>query len=167
MIEWFTEAFEWLTATHAGKLIATFFISMLPVVELRGGLPYGVLLGLGPMEAYITAVLGNMLPIPFVLLFINKILSWLHGRDNIFGSLADWLETKALNNSEKVLKYETLGLLILVAIPLPGTGAWTGALVAAFMGIKNKKAFPTIFAGVLLAGIIMLLFSQAIKTAVG
>lgn len=146
----------WLTSTYIGKLFATFVISMLPVVELRGGLPYGVGFGLKPFEAFLAAVLGNLLPIPFVLLLLEGFLKWLKERKSIFGRFASWLENKAYKNRSTIEKYGSLGLVILVAIPLPGTGAWTGAIVAKVLGIKSKLAFPLISAGVLIAGIIVL-----------
>lgn len=154
---------QWLTATYIGKLFATFFISMLPIVELRGGLPYGIGFGLEPLEAFIAAVLGNMLPIPFVLLLLNAIMDWMKKQDNFLGKAADWLERKAYRNSGPIEKYKAMGLLILVAIPLPGTGAWTGSLVAVVLGIDRKKAFPIIFLGVILAGIIMMTISLLVK----
>lgn len=157
---------SWLTSTYIGKLAATFIISMLPVVELRGGIPYGVGFGLEPLEAFIAAVLGNMLPIPFVLLLLNGILKWMKKQDNFFGKFADWLERKAYRNSGTIEKYKALGLFILVAIPLPGTGAWTGSLVAVVLGIKNKLAFPIIFLGVMTAGIIMLLVSYGVAALI-
>lgn len=156
---------HWLTSTYIGKLFATFFLSMLPVGELRTGLPYGIVCGLKPWEAYITAVLGNMLPIPFVLLLLNIIMEWMKKQQNFLGDIADWLERKAYRNSAPIEKYKAMGLLVLVAIPLPGTGAWTGALVAVVLGIKNKKAFPIIFLGVAIAGIIMLMLSLVFKQA--
>ena len=121
---------SWLTSTYIGKLVATFIISMMPIVELRGGLPYGVGFGLSPLVAFAAAVLGNMLPIPFVLLLLNGILKWMKTQDNFLGKTALWLENKAYKNKDTIEKYGSLGLMILVAIPLPGTGAWTGALGA-------------------------------------
>ena len=150
---------SWLTSTYIGKLVATFIISMMPIVELRGGLPYGVGFGLSPLVAFAAAVLGNMLPIPFVLLLLNGILKWMKTQDNFLGKTALWLENKAYKNKDTIEKYGSLGLMILVAIPLPGTGAWTGALVATVLGIRPKIAFPLIFIGVLIAGIIMLTVS--------
>ena len=153
---------SWLTSTYIGKLVATFIISMMPIVELRGGLPYGVGFGLSPLVAFAAAVLGNMLPIPFVLLLLNGILKWMKTQDNLLGKTALWLENKAYKNKDTIEKYGSLGLMILVAIPLPGTGAWTGALVATVLGIRPKIAFPLIFIGVLIAGIIMLTVSYGL-----
>lgn len=156
---------QWLTATHIGRLFATFFLSMMPVGELRAGLPYGIMCGLDPWEAYITAVIGNMLPIPFVLLLLNYIMEWMKKQKNFLGDIADWLEKKAYRNSGPIEKYKAMGLLVLVAIPLPGTGAWTGSLVAVVLGVKNRKAFPIIFLGVIIAGLIMMFASLVLKKA--
>ncbi len=154
---------SWLTSTHIGKLIATFLISMLPIVELRGGIPYGVGFGLKPYEAFIVAVLGNMLPVPFILLLLEKVLQWMKKQPNVLGKAANWLEKKAYSKQSTIEKFKAFGLFVLVAIPLPGTGAWTGSLVAVVLGIDKKKAFPIIFAGVITAGIIMLLVSYGVK----
>lgn len=156
---------EWMTGSHFGNLLSTFLISMAPVVELRGGIPWGVAHDLPLWEAYITAVLGNMLPVPFVILFIRHVLNWLRSFPKI-GALADRLEQRALSKGEKVQKYEAFGLFLLVAIPLPGTGAWTGAMVASLFDMRLKRAFPIIMLGVMAAGILMLLLSHGVMTLV-
>ena len=140
----------WLTSTYIGKLIATFVISMLPIVELRGGLPYGVGFGLKPLEAFIAALLGNLLPIPFLLLLLEGFLKWLKKRKGIFTKFALWLENKAYKNQKTIEKYAAFGLFVLVAIPLPGTGAWTGAIVATVLGMNKKVVLP---AGLIVLGI--------------
>ena len=146
---------EWFTGTIAGKFISTFFISMLPVVELRLGLPYGIALGLDYPLALTAAVLGNMLPVPCIILFIRQIFAWMRRHmPKLDGGVAK-RETKAHLKGESVQKYGPLGLLIFVAIPLPGTGAWTGALVAAMMEMRLKRAFPAIVIGVVIAGVIV------------
>ena len=109
----------WLTSTYIGKLIATFVISMLPIVELRGGLPYGVGFGLKPLEAFIAALLGNLLPIPFLLLLLEGFLKWLKKRKGIFTKFALWLENKAYKNQKTIEKYAAFGLFVLVAILSP------------------------------------------------
>ena len=134
------------------KALITFFISMIPVVELRGAIPYGVAAGLNPWLAFAIAVVGNMLPIPFILLFIRRIFAWMK-RYPKMAKLAEKFEARASKKSGRVKKSETIGLCVLVAIPLPGTGAWTGALVAALMNMRIKRALPTIFVGVLIAGV--------------
>ena len=139
-------------STVAGKAIITFLISMVPVIELRGAIPYAIAAGIEPWLAFVLSVMGNMLPVPFILLFIRKIFGWMKKYPRL-GRIAEKLEKRAANKSSGVKKSEVVGLCILVAIPLPGTGAWTGALVAALMNMRMKKALPTIFVGVLIAGI--------------
>ena len=145
----------WLTSTTLGKLIATFFISMVPVIELRGGLPYGIALGLDYPIALAAAVLGNMVPVPFIIVYIRHIFEWLRKRRHWWDEKISRLEKKAHLKGRLVRKYSTIGLCILVAIPLPGTGAWTGALVAAVLDLRLKKAIPAIFLGVCIAAAIM------------
>ena len=143
------------TQTKAGQLLVTFFVSMLPIVELRGGLPYGIALGLGYPEALTSAILGNMLPVPFIIVYIRRIFAWLRTRRAWWDEKITWLETRAHLKGRLVHKYSAVGLLILVAIPLPGTGAWTGALVAAILDMRLKRAVPIIFLGVCAAAAIM------------
>jgi len=145
----------WLTGTTAGKFIATLFISMVPVIELRGGLPYGIGFGLDYPLALTAALLGNMVPVPFILVYISRIFLWLRGRHKKLDDFITKLEVKAHLKSETVEKYGPLGLLLFVAIPLPGTGAWTGALVAALMNMKVKHALPCVFLGVCIAAAII------------
>ena len=142
-------------STLIGKIIATFFVSMLPIVELRAGLPFGISLGLNYYQALVAAVLGNMLPVPFIILLIRKIFSLLRRISPWFESRISALEKRADGKSELVNKYGAIGLFILVAIPLPGTGAWMGSLVAAMLGMRLKNAVPSILAGVLTAAAIM------------
>ncbi len=155
---------QWLTSTTAGKLIATFLISMLPVVELRGGIPYGVGFGLNPWVALLVAMLGNLAPIPFILLLLDKILELMKKQRGVIGKAANWLEGKAYKNKATIDKYKALGLIILVAIPLPGTGAWTGALVATVLRLDRKMSFPCIVAGVIIAGIIVTALSYGVAS---
>lgn len=138
-----------------GELIS-FIVSVLPILELRGGLIAANLLGVKLIPAFIICFIGNMLPIPFILLFIEKIFSWLRDKKGL-GAVVRYCEKKADKNKDKIEKYGLWGLLILVAIPLPGTGAWTGALVAALMRLDIKKSLPVIAAGVVIAGIIVAL----------
>lgn len=145
----------WLTGTTVGKFIVTFFISMVPVVELRLGLPYGITLGLPYFTALTAAILGNMVPVPFIIIYIKRIFAWLRKHWAALDGFISRLERRAEGKGEAVEKYGTWGLLILVAIPLPGTGAWTGALVAALLNLKVRKAFPVIFVGVCIAAAIM------------
>ena len=145
---------QWMTTSQAGRLLLTLLISAVPVIELRGGIPYGIAKGLDPWMVFAASVIGNMLPVPFILLFIRKILRWMKKHPRL-GKLACRLEQRAARKSETVRKSEVVGLCILVAIPLPGTGAWTGALVAALMEMRLKRAFPAIAIGVVIAGVIV------------
>ncbi len=137
-----------------------FFISMLPIVELRGSIPVGATLELTWWVNYLVSAVGNLLPVPFILLFIRAILRWMKTvRFLKFDKIAMWVEEKAHKHSGKVQKYGALGLYLFVAIPIPGTGAWTGALIAALFDVRMKKALPAIALGVLTAGVIMTLAS--------
>lgn len=145
----------WLTSTILGRIIATFCISMAPIIELRGGLPYGITLGLEYPIALAAAVFGNMVPVPFIIVYIRHVFSWLRKRSPWWNEKINQMEKKAHLKGQVVQKYSTIGLCILVAIPLPGTGAWTGALVAAVLDLRLKKAVPAIFLGVCIAAAIM------------
>lgn len=130
-------------------------MAMVPVVELRGAIPYGVIAGLSVPAAFIIAVIGNLVPIPFLVVFTRKVFEWLRTKSDWLNSFVCRMETKAEQKKEVVLKYEFWGLVLLVAIPLPGTGAWTGALVAAMMNMRLKRAMPAICLGVVIAGVIV------------
>lgn len=137
--------------TVFGKLLLTFGTAMVPVIELRGAIPVGVAAGLPPAVACVTAILGNLLPVPFIMLLVRRIFDWL--RDTrFFGPKIVWLEQRAHLKGRLVRKYRLLGLVILVGIPLPGTGAWTGAMVAALLDIRLRTALPAILLGLLIAG---------------
>ena len=130
------------------QFLSVFGLAMIPVFELRGAIPVGVAAGLPFWMVFLTALLGNLLPVPFLILFTRRVFEWLRTKSAL-------LERKAAAKEELLKKYELLGLCILVAIPLPGTGAWTGSLVAAVFDIRLKHAFPAIALGVLIAGIIV------------
>ncbi len=144
----------WFHRTLAGKILLTMFSSMLPVLELRGGVPIGVAMGLPIPVAFLAALVGNMIPVPFILLFARQILKWVKKSFPRLRSLVEKIEQRTWAKSKNVLKYQAWGLLLFVAIPLPGTGAWTGSLIAAFLDMRLKKAVPLIFLGVIIAGII-------------
>jgi uncharacterized membrane protein len=146
---------ELLKSSPLGKLLITFVVSMLPVIELRGAIPIGVAMGLSPVVAAVVSIVGNILPVPFIIIFIRRIFLWMQKKSPRLKSIADRLEQKALEKGGKLYKGEIIGLAIFVAIPLPGTGAWTGALIAAILGIRMKAALPAIAAGVLVAGLII------------
>ena len=149
------ELLQWLTGTQVGEFTFTVLVSMLPVVELRGGIPFGVSAGLPVWAAFIAAVIGNLIPVPFIIVYIRRILQWMRERFPRLNSLVDALEHKAHLKGQKVTKYKYLGLIVLVAIPLPGTGAWTGSLAAAFLDMPLRRAIPSIIAGVLIAGLVI------------
>lgn len=136
-------------------ILLTFLVAMVPVVELRGAIPFGVVRGLNLWTAIIASVLGNLVPVPFIILFIRRIFAWMRAHMPKLDGLVTRLEKKAEKNRAAVEKYAFWGLAILVAIPLPGTGAWTGALVAAMMEMRLKRAFPAIVIGVVIAGVIV------------
>ena len=144
-----------------GAAATTFFMAMVPVIELRGALPVGVAGGLPVWAATVIAIIGNMMPIPFILLLLRRIFAWLRSFPKL-GALIDKLERRAHLKGRTVKKYRTLGLIILVAIPLPGTGAWTGALVADVLDIRMKTALPAIFTGVCIAGVIVALVTAGV-----
>lgn len=144
-----------LWGTYAGNIIMTVIVSMVPVIELRGAIPMAAANGLDGTSAFIAAFIGNLIPVPFIIIFIRKIFDWMRIKNERLNKLVKRFEEKAARQSDVIDKYEWFGLVILVAIPLPGTGAWTGALVAAMLDMRLKRAFPAIALGVLIAGIIV------------
>ena len=141
--------------TLFGTALTTFFISMVPVLELRGAIPIGTANGLPLWAAILISIVGNLVPVPFIIIFIRKIFAWLRRKNQRLDHLVTRLENRAQKKSNVVQKYAFWGLFVLVAIPLPGTGAWTGALVAAMLDMRLKRAFPSIALGVVAAGIIV------------
>ncbi len=141
--------------TFFGKVVMTFLVSMVPVIELRGAIPIGVSAGLSPLVAIGVSIVGNLVPVPFIIIFIKKIFAWLRKTSQKLDGFVTSLEKRAEKKSATVQRYAFWGLFILVAIPLPGTGAWTGALVAAMLEMPLKKAFPAIALGVLGAAVIV------------
>ena len=142
-------------STTAGKVLMTMLLSMVPVLELRGAIPIGVANGLNFWVAIGVSIIGNLLPVPFIILFIRKVFTWLRRLSRKLDGLVTRLEQRAKKKSDVVLRYAFWGLVVLVAIPLPGTGAWTGALVAAMLDMRLKRAFPAIALGVLIAGTVV------------
>lgn len=141
--------------TTAGNFAMTFLIAMVPVLELRAAIPAGVIAGLNLQAVLAAAIMGNLLPIPFIIVFIRKIFKRMQSKSPRLANIVAKLEAKADKKKDKVLKYEFWGLMLFVAIPLPGTGAWTGALIAAMLDMQLKRAFPAIAVGVLTAAIIV------------
>ena len=145
-----------------GKEAIVFIRSMRPILELRGALLVaGPLLGVPVATAIPLCIIGNIIPVPFILWLITPIFNWMKGTRKL-KPMVDKLEAKAMSKSDKIEKYEFWGLVLFVGIPLPGTGAWTGALIASLLGVKFKKAFPAIILGILMATVIMWFISYVL-----
>ena len=156
------DIFPWLTDNPVGEFCFTILVSMIPVVELRGGIPFGVARGLPVWAAYLAAIIGNFLPAPFIIVYIRRIFQWMRRRIPRLNRMVDALERKAHLKGQKVTKYKYLGLMLFVAVPLPGTGAWTGSLAAAFLDMPLRKAIPSIIAGVLIAGMAITILTSGV-----
>lgn len=144
----------WLEQNFFGEIVYTALMAMAPVVELRGSIPFGYnVLGLNIWLAAAASVVGNLLPVPFIIIYVRRVFAFLRRKIPKLNRFVDRLVHKAEGKRETVNKYGFWGLCVLVAIPLPGTGAWTGAMVAAFMDMRIKKAFPAIALGVVIAGV--------------
>ncbi len=152
---------EWFSSLGLSNELVVFFISMLPLVELRGGIIAAGVLHIEMWRALPICIIGNIIPIPFILLFIKKIFALLK-KTKLFGNMIVKLEEKTLAKGDKVRKYAFGGLLLFVGIPLPGTGAWTGSLLACLLDVDMKKAVPAIFCGLLLASTIMCIITYLI-----
>lgn len=137
------------------SILLTVLVSMVPVFELRGGLPMGVSFGLPFPVAITAAIIGNLIPVPFIIIFISRIFAFLRRKIPKLEKFISALEDRAKRKGDIVEKYSAIGLCLLVAIPLPGTGAWTGSLVAAILNIRLKRAVPAIVVGVLIAAAIV------------
>lgn len=151
------------------KYLIVFLISMVPLIELRGAIPYAVGFNLPTVPSFIVAIIGNMIPVPFIYLFARKVLEW--GKDKKYiGGFCHWCLQKGEKGGAKLQEKAGRGLyialLLFVGIPLPGTGAWTGTLAASFLNMDFKKSVLTVMGGVLLAGVIMLAASLGIFGAI-
>lgn len=146
--------FDWLLG--AGREAAVFIVSMVPLIELRGAIPLGMAAGMTAGQVYPIAVIGNLIPIPFLILFAERLLDWLE-TCKPFAKFAAWYKEKLYSKKEKVTKYARFGLFLFVALPIPGTGAWSGAAIAALLKLPVKKAFLSIALGIMTAGLIMVL----------
>ena len=146
--------------------LIVFIVSMLPILELRGGLIVAKLLEVSFFKAFAICFIGNLLPIPFILLFIRRIFSLLK-KIRFVNQAIDKLEAKSIRKAENVKKYRLWGVFLFVAIPLPGTGAWTGALVADLLDIRIKHSLPTIAIGVFVAGLLISAFSYGLLGLLG
>lgn len=161
------EILNWFGETFSGKSLLTFFMAMLPIVELRGAIPVGTALGLSVRYSFFLAVLGNLIPVPFIIVFVRRVLTWLQTKSEWLDKLINKKLEKTMQQSSIIYKWELLGLAIFVAIPLPGTGAWTGALLAALLDLRLKNAFPAIAVGVLIAGIIISIITYGFSAIIG
>lgn len=145
-------------------ILKTLVTAMLPILEIRGAIPVGVAAGMDPWTAFAIGFVGNMLPVPFLILLARKVIEWMK-KHHILDKLTSFLERKGSQKAQTVQKYSFWGLFILVAIPLPGTGAWTGALVASLLDMRLKRALPAIAMGVIVAGLIVLLATYGVVSA--
>ena len=163
MVESLVQWFVTKLGGKAAKELIVFIISMVPILELRGGLLAAgpAFLDIPTWRAIPICIIGNLIPIPFILLLIRPIFAWLR-RTNLFRPLVEKLETKAMSKSGQIEKYEFWGLVLFVGIPLPGTGAWTGSLIASLLGIDWKKAFLAVVIGVCMATVIMYFLSYVV-----
>lgn len=147
--------------------LATFFLSMIPVAELRFAIPWAILnYEMHPIWAFVFSCMGNLLPVPFIILFIRKIFDWMKKFKFLRGLVAK-LEERGTSKQETVKKYKFWGLFLFVAVPLPGTGAWTGALIAALMNMRLKDALPSITLGVASAGVVVTALSILVPSILG
>lgn len=163
----FLNIFSGLEGIPFGKEIVVFIISLMPILELRGGLIAAALLDINPIVSYIISIIGNILPVPFILWFINSILNWMRNSKH-FSGIAKWLDEKVTKHKSQIEKYGFWGLVLFVGIPLPGTGAWTGCLIAAVLKMNKKKAFLAAMLGILMASIIMMILSFGLlKSVIG
>ena len=161
LAETFVNLFSGLTSLKYGRELIVFIISLMPILELRGGLIAATLLGLKGIPSFIICFIGNIIPIPFILWLITPIFDRLK-KTKLFSGLVNKLENRAMSKKEQIEKLQYIGLLLFVGIPLPGTGAWTGCLIAALLDMNKKKAMLYAILGVVLAGIIMMILSYGI-----
>ena len=140
--------------------VIVFIVSLLPILELRGGILVDFLLGMDLLPSFIIAFIGNIIPVPFILMFIKFIFKKL--KKTRMKGFIEKIENKAMSKSDQIQKYAYLGLFLFVGIPLPGTGAWTGSLIAALLEMDNKKSFGIIVLGVIMAGIIISILSYGV-----
>ena len=155
--------FGGLTSIAFGKEILVFIISLMPILELRGGLIAAALIGLNPVSSYIISIIGNIIPVPFILFLMTKILNKMRNCNiKIFNKFAAFLDNKVEKHKGQIEKFGYLGVVLFVGIPLPGTGAWTGTLIASVLELDKKKTFGAVLIGIFMASIIMMLLSFGI-----
>ena len=162
------EAIKSFFLETVGEELCVFFCSLLPIIECRGAIPLGFALGLPWWQTFLLSVAGNILPVPFILLFIRAILNYLtKSKIKLFYRFGNWLEAKVEKHKGRIERYSYLGVLIFVAVPFPGTGAWTGTLIASVLRLDPKKTFIAALGGVLIASTIMTILSAGIFTLAG
>lgn len=155
--------FVGLKATKFGRELLVLIVSAMPLLELRGGILAAALLDVNPLLAYVIAIIGNIIPIPFILFFVKGFIKWLSkSKLKLFNKMANILNDKVKKNKGKIEKYGYIGLILFVGIPLPGTGVWCGSLIAAVLDMDKKKSFACLATGMVIAGIIMMLISYGI-----
>ena len=156
-------AFGGLTTVAYWKEILVFIISLMPILELRGGIIAARLLGLNALPGYVISIIANVIPVPFILLLITKILKLMrNSKIKFFNKFANWLDEKVEKNKGQIENYGYLGIILFVGIPLPGTGAWTGTLIASVLNMDKKKTFGAVLIGIVMASIIMMTLSYGI-----
>lgn len=162
-----TEAIEQFFLETVGPELCVLFCSMIPIIECRGAIPLGAIFGLPWWQTALFAMAGNLLPVPFILLFIRAVLKWMRGcRVKFFNKIAAWLDRKIEKHKGTIEKYSYWGIMIFVGLPLPGTGAWTGTLIASVLGLESKKSFLAACGGVLMATAIMTVISYGVAAIV-
>ena len=162
LAKFFVGLFGSITALWWGRYLVMFIISLMPILELRGGLIAASLMGAPMLPSFIVCFIGNIIPIPFILWFITAIFDFMKQKSVKLAKIVDKMEKKADKQKGQIEKLKYLGLVLFVGIPLPGTGAWTGCLIAALLGLDKKKSCLAAILGVVMAGIIMLIFSYGI-----
>ena len=167
IVGFFLSLFGGLKGIPFGKELIVFIISLMPILELRGGLLAASILDLDPIKSYIICIIGNIIPVPFILWLINRILEWMRNSKH-FKKVALWLDKKVDKHKGQIEKFGFWGLVLFVGIPLPGTGAWTGCLIASCLEMDRKKAFLAAMIGIFMASIIMMIISFGLlKTIIG
>lgn len=161
IVNWILNAFSFITEAQFGKEILIFLISVTPILELRGGLIAAALLNMNPWSSLIICIIGNVIPIPIILFFLTPVFRFMK-KTKLLAPIVNRLESRAFKKKETVEKYKYWALCAFVAIPLPGTGAWTGGLIASVLEMDKKKSFISTFIGVLIAAAIMMIFSYGI-----
>jgi uncharacterized membrane protein len=160
IVKFIVGAFAGLTALPFGRQLIVFIISLMPVLELRGGLIAAALLKMDPVQSYIISIIGNVIPVPFILLFFDSILKWMRRCDiSVFRAFTRWVDKRVEKNRGQIEKYGFWGLALFVGIPLPGTGAWTGCMIASVLHMDRRQAFKSVMIGILIASVIMMLVS--------